>query len=101
MYKLGAYVTRLRESKCLSQRDLAAKIGRTPTAIQKLEAGTTIDPGWALMCELSDFFRVPLEKFKYASLGRDPDQYQEVTEEAKQRVLSDAFRKMLEMTEGG
>lgn len=59
-------IRHLREQYGYSQRELAAEIGLTFPAIQRIEVGNA-DPKWSSVVRLADFFHCPSDYM----MGRD------------------------------
>lgn len=93
MSLLPVYLFEIRELKKLSLRQLAKLSGLSHGAIQKIESGSTKDPGIEVLEALSKALNVPLMNLVLAWQGKDVERYQPGTSSYKE-----AFRELYEST---
>ena len=60
MFNFGRHLKMLRQSKGLTQRQLAKNIGASESGVQNYELGTR-KPTYDMLIALADYFDVPLD----------------------------------------
>lgn len=78
---LGSFLTRKREEKGWSQRELARKANVSFMTIQAIERGDTLNPGFKTVKSLAKALNVNLYDFSFAMDGIDPDSTEQNSDE--------------------
>lgn len=74
MPNLGQFIKDKREAAGLSQKTLGSISGVSDTAIHNIEIGKTKNPGWDLLCKISEALELhPFEVMKVAGYITDED----------------------------
>ncbi len=98
MFTFGTYLSRKRDEKGWSQRELARKAGISFMTVSAIESGTTKSPGIAAVIALSKALNVHILDFIFAYEGKDPDLLPTRPEVQKNEDLVEAFQKFLKDT---
>lgn len=65
----GEHLRAFRESRGLTQSQLADAAGTTKTTVYRIETGR-MEPTWGLATSLADALAVSIERFRATALGR-------------------------------
>jgi transcriptional regulator with XRE-family HTH domain len=81
------YIKKLRNSKQLSQEDIAAQLGITLSAYSKIERGLT-DPTFSRMRQIAYILKFDLSEIMYSGKENPLERFQEMTQAENYRFVS-------------
>ena len=73
---LGAYITKLREKKGWSTRELGRRAKVNYETVRKIEVGETSNPGIGTLFDIAQALGIPIDHLILAYKGKDPESVQ-------------------------
>lgn len=96
MSTLGEYITERRLDKGWSQRELARRANRSPSAISKLEGGQIADPGIDLLTAIAKALKISVFSLVLVHQGKSPNIREVLDKASLQKALHKAIDSVLD-----